>query len=124
VGLQGEDDAIRFLEEFWRMIRPGKTLFLAGALIALGLIGGEARATFVIEETATPGALQSSGGNGSAVGSSILLLADTAPSFNPSAGTLSGPHPTTFALMGVGGLLLLAPFLRRKTRLLGRSHLD
>jgi hypothetical protein len=26
------------------------------------------------------------------------------------------PEPTTFALMGVGGLLLLAPYLRRKTR--------
>jgi hypothetical protein len=118
VGLQGGDDAIRFLEEFRSMIRPGKTLFLAGALIALSLIGGEARATFVIEETATPQ------GNGSAAGSGLMLLADSAAGFNPSAGTFPGPQPTAFALMGVGGLLLLAPFLRRKTRLLGRSHLD
>jgi hypothetical protein len=123
--LQGEYDVIRFLEEFRSMIRPGKTLFLAGALIALGLISGEARATLVVEETATPGASRSSPeGSGLAAGSGVMLLADSAAGFDPGAGTLTGPHPTTFALMGVGGLLLLAPFLRRKTRLLGRSHLD
>ena len=107
------------------MIRPGKTLFLAGAFIALGLIGGDARATLAVEEVATRGASRPSPERlGLTAGSGLTLVADSASGFRPDKGPLATPPPTTFALMGVGCLLLLAPFLRRKTRLLGRSNLD
>ena len=47
---------------------------------------------------------------------SFVSPATNAGAFGGDVTLTPVPEPTTFALMGVGGLLLAAPYLRRKAR--------